>query len=238
MKIPYIKLYTADLLAISRHVTSEQLGDALLGVCELAFENKTLYEPQTACENTLFELLLTWKEESKIAWKQNKKIAKQAARVRWKKQQFLDGASSIPTTNAIQVCHTETETETDTETDTETENILLTAPGKPAQTEREISLPEKKLPLPAEFTDQVIARFESVVQNPVQKSIFLKRNARCLKDILDFCDHDIPLALQTISVCADRLAKQGLTGGYEAVCRNLPEYYEKAKAQLAQQRYD
>ena len=118
------------------------------------------------------------------------------------------------------------------------ENInTLTAHANAAQTERAISSSgEKKQPLPAEFIDQVIANFEPAVQSPTQKSIFLKRNARCLKDILDFCNHDIPLALQTISVCADRLEQSGLTGGYEAVCRNLPEYMVRAQQELENNR--
>ena len=85
--------------------------------------------------------------------------------------------------------------------------------------------------------DQVIKHFESAVKTPAQRNIFVKRNARCLKDILDFCDHDIQLALQTISVCVDRLAKSGLTGGYEAVCRNLPEYMVRAQQELEQKAY-
>ena len=246
MKIPYIKLYAADLLAASRHVTSEQLGDAILGVCELSFENKTLYQPQTPREKAFFELLLNWKKEATAHVNQKKQAGRLGAKKRWGNKTVLDGSTATSAADSTPNSHTEPDTETepepDTETETdsetETENIFLTAQGKPAQGKREISLKEKKPPLPAEFTDQVIAHFESAVQTPVQRTIFIKRNARCLKDILDFCDHDITLALQTISVCIDRLAKEGLTGGYEAVCRNLPEYYETAKAELAKQAYE
>ena len=116
-------------------------------------------------------------------------------------------------------------------------NNTLTAQAQAAQEKKEISLQEKKFPLLAEFVDQVLARFEESVQTPQQRRIFVKNNASNLKDILEFCDHDIPLALQTISVCARRLQKGGVTGGYTAVCRNLPEYYEKAKAELAEETY-
>ena len=129
--------------------------------------------------------------------------------------------------------HNEDDDEDENEDEDEEINLSLTAQDKPAQGEREFS--GEKIPLPAEFVDQVIARFERAVQTPAQKDVFVRRNARCLKDILAFCDHNIPLALQTISVCARRLQKGGVTGGYEAVCRNLPEYYEKARAELEEQ---
>ena len=51
MKIPYIKIYTADLLAKSRHLSAEQIGNAMIGICEQAFENETLYEPKNEAED-------------------------------------------------------------------------------------------------------------------------------------------------------------------------------------------
>lgn len=236
MKIPYIKLYTADLLAASRHLTSEQLGDAVLGVCESAFENKTLYQPQTSREKDFFDLLLQWKEEALQAYQTNQKKMKKARACLWKKTKNTVGQSL---NTGIEPPHPQ-HTETETKTETETENInTLTAPLNAAQTASAVSFKKtgKLGPLSLEFVDQVLARFESAVQTPAQKCIFVKRNARCLKDIFDFCDQDITLALQTISVCVRRLQKAGLTGGYEAVCRNLPEYYEKAKAELAEVPY-
>jgi len=233
MKIPYIKLYTADLLAASRNLTAQQIGEAVLGLCESAFENDTAYDPQTAREEAFFDMLLRWKDESKTAWQQNKRLARKAAHTRWKKQALSVGASSICAANANHKC----QTDTDTETETETENNSLIVPLSEGPEKKEISLEEKQIPLPAEFVDQVLARFEKSVQTPKQRHIFVKNNASNLKDILEFCDHDIPLALQTISVCARRLQKGGVTGGYTAVCRNLPEYYEKAKAELAEETY-
>lgn len=133
--------------------------------------------------------------------------------------------------------HTDTDTETGTDTENDN-NISLTAQARPAQGKKEISLQEKKIPLPAEFVDQVLARFEESVQTSQQRRIFVKNNASNLKDILEFCDHNIPLALQTISVCVRRLQQGGVTGGYAAVCRNLPEYYDKAKKELEEATYD
>ena len=62
MKIPYIKIYTADLLAKARKLSPEQIGRALVGVCEQAFENQTDYTPQTEPEQAFFDLLMEWKQ--------------------------------------------------------------------------------------------------------------------------------------------------------------------------------
>lgn len=226
MKIPYIKIYTADLLAVCRKLTDEQLGSAVLGICEQAFENDTAYLPDTPQEERLFALLTQWKDEALESYEQNKKKMKKARSARWKKQENVVGKSLRNMFEGGIAQQTDTETETETDTETETENISLTAQAPAAQGER------AKTPLPAEFVDRVIERFEQAVATPAQREIFVRRNARCLKDILGFCDHNISLALQTISVCARRLEQGGVSGGYEAVCRNLPEYYEKAKQEL------
>lgn len=81
------------------------------------------------------------------------------------------------------------------------------------------------------FAKAVAERFEEPMDK-VQLGIWYKRNCRCLTDILNFCGKDIPLGLETISVCVKRLEKAGLSGGYEAVCRNLPEYHAIAKKQM------
>lgn len=151
---------------------------------------------------------------------------------------------------ATQSFNTETEAEAETEAE---DNKLLTAPQKNgAGSEREKTEPEKIKTGPVkksqtplfggekflkkkrelnqlqQFSNEVLAQYEEPMDE-VQKGIWFKRNARCLTDILNFCGKDIPLALATIGECADRLQKAGLSGGYEAVCRNLPEYYAEAK---------
>ena len=233
MKIPYIKVYTADLLALSRNVTPEQLGEALLGICEQAFENSTLYQPQTARETALFEMLTQWKEESQSALEQHKKKMKKARSLRWTKKENSVG-QSLKNTNAVTVAqHTETETntETDTETEPETENINTPTPPT-AQGEQEMGEKKSSNPQLRAFAAQVIERFEAHVQTPAQQRIWYHKNRRHLRDILEFCGQDITLALQTIEECILCLKKEGLTGGYAAVCRNLPEYYAQAKRKL------
>jgi len=209
MKIPYIKLYTADLLAASRNLTAQQIGEAVLGLCEQAFENDTAYVPQTAREEAFFGMLLNWKEEAKTAWQQRKKAGRNGGKHSQQKNKKIDGSEIISSALSDTHKHTETETKTETEpyTETETENISLIVPLNEGQKEKEIFSQKKKPPLPAPFVDQVLARFESSVKTPKQRHIFLKHNATNLQDILDFCDHDIQLALQTISVCAQRPAR-------------------------------
>lgn len=85
----------------------------------------------------------------------------------------------------------------------------------------------KKLNNLQEFSNRVIAEFEDL-QTQDQISVWFKRNCRNLSDILKFCGGDIVIGLECIAVCVERLEKAGLKGGYEAVCRNLPDYYREA----------
>lgn len=115
----------------------------------------------------------------------------------------------------------------DSDVDNDYKQQLLTAeksaePKKPAKPKRELNDLQK-------FSNAVIENFESEVQTDAQKAVWFKRNCRCLSDILKFCNGDIDLALGCIYVCSTRLQEANLRGGYEAVCRNLPDYYADAK---------
>lgn len=105
---------------------------------------------------------------------------------------------------------------------------LLTAP-KAAETPQNKPKQLNQLQL---FAEEVIKNFEPDVQTKDQKSIWYKRNCRCLSDIFRFCGKNIPLALKTIDTCLERMAKAGYSCGYEAVCRNLPEYMAVAKQKM------
>lgn len=113
----------------------------------------------------------------------------------------------------------------DVDNDNDIKQQLLTAPKV---AERAQSSPKKLNDL-QKFSNAVIENFESNVQTPEQKRIWFKRNCRCLTDILTFCGKNIPLALGAIEACVVRLQKANLSGGYEAVCRNLPEYMAQAQ---------
>ncbi len=102
---------------------------------------------------------------------------------------------------------------------------LLTAASAAEQAEK--SSKPRKLNNLQEFSNRVIEHFEDLKTDD-QKAIWFKRNCRCLSDILKFCGGDIDIGLECIAVCAERLEKAGLQGGYEAVCRNLSLYYEQA----------
>lgn len=105
------------------------------------------------------------------------------------------------------------------------DNKLLTADKAAGQAEK--SPKPKKLNNLQEFSNRVIAEFEDL-QTQDQIAVWFKRNCRNLSDILKFCGGDIDIGLECIAVCVERLEKAGLKGGYEAVCRNLPDYYREA----------
>lgn len=222
MKIPYVKIYTADILAKTRKLTPEQIGRAVVGICEQAFENQTDYAPKTDAEKALFDMLIGWKNESVSALKQKKKAGRLGAQKTNEKRKLLDGGTAAMP--AVGTPERQTETDTDTETDI---NKLPTADHAAGQVN-----PKPKLNKLQEFSNAVLAEFEEL-ETKDQIAVWFKRNARCLSDILRFCGGDIPTALATIRICVERLEKAGLTGGYEAVCRLLPEYYQEAKKRLA-----
>lgn len=107
--------------------------------------------------------------------------------------------------------------------------LLTSAPSAPAKPK---SKPKKELNNLQKFSNAVIENFEAEVKTDAQKEVWFKRNCRCLSDILNFCGGDIPLAVETIDCCLIRLEKKGYQCGYEAVCRNLPDYYAEAKKKL------
>lgn len=222
MKIPYVKVYTADLLAKSRRLTPEQIGRAILGICEQAFENATDYSPKTDAEKALFDMLIGWKNESVSALKQKTKAGRLGAQKTNEKRKLSDGGTAALSAVGTRKRHTETDTDTETETDI---NKQLTAAPAAEQA-------KPKLNKLQEFSNAVLAEFEEL-ETKDQIAVWFKRNCRCLSDILKFCNGEIPVGLAVIRVCVERLEKAGLSGGYEAVCRNLPEYYHEAKKRLA-----
>lgn len=245
MKIPYVKIYTADLLATSRKLTPEQIGQAILGLCEQAFENETAYQPQSQAEQALFDMLVSWKQESIAALKQKKNAGRSGAKKRWQKElekaELSDGSTAIISANGRQI---QKQKQSNITTYCEPAAAVLkkcrgndngndkTANSRPAQGETGARV---KTPL-QNFSNAVIAEFEEL-ETKDQIAVWFKRNARCLSDILRFCGGDIPTALATIRICVERLEKAGLSGGYEAVCRNLPEYYHEAKKCLEGGKY-
>jgi hypothetical protein len=115
------------------------------------------------------------------------------------------------------------------EYDNDINKNILTAPKSAGCTQDK---PKRELNDLQKFSNAVIENFEAEVKTPDQKSVWFKRNCRCLRDILKFCGGDIPLAVETIDCCLIRLEKAGLSGGYEAVLRNIPDYYAEAKKKL------
>lgn len=117
MKIPYIKIYTADLLAKTRRLSPQEIGEAVIAACEMAFEGSTEYKPAQANAQAFFNMLNDWTAESKDALKAQRTRAKKGAQARWQKSEVLDGAQAftkeMPKQSFTQ-CHTDTETDTET----------------------------------------------------------------------------------------------------------------------------
>ncbi len=128
MKTPYIKLYTADILALSRQVTPEQMGLAIISACESAFSNIPMPPPQGADYLPLFQMLEQWKEESCRAYQACKKAGRKGGKktqmLRQQKTAKIDESPACTTALIPYAKHTETETETNTETETETETEI------------------------------------------------------------------------------------------------------------------
>ena len=82
------------------------------------------------------------------------------------------------------------------------------------------------------FSNAVLESFEPEVKTDTQKEVWFRRNCRNLKDILSYCNNDIEAAMFTINKTCKWLEENNLSGGYEAVCRNLPEMYSKALKEL------
>ena len=118
MKIPYIKIYTADLLAKTRRLSPQEIGEAVIAACEMAFEGSTEYKPAQAKAQAFFNMLNDWTAESKDALKAQRTRAKKGAQARWQKSEVLDGAQAftkeMPKQSFTQ-CHTETDTDTETD---------------------------------------------------------------------------------------------------------------------------
>ena len=119
MKIPYIKIYTADLLAKSRHLSAEQIGNAMIGICEQAFENETLYEPKNEAERSFYNMLFSWKNESISALKQKKLAGKKGGLVTQARHKLSDESTACLSASSTPNKQTETDTESETETETE-----------------------------------------------------------------------------------------------------------------------
>lgn len=266
MKIPYVKIYTADLLAKARKLSPEQIGRAVVGVCEQAFENETAYKPRNEEERSFYEMLLNWKNASVSVIKSRKKAGRKGGLATQSKLKLSDGSNASPLASSKNFSLLQADKQALLEKRQFSDGSTAILPVEPQKreneekekvTQKEKEEREKKIltadyaaglahltaeptPIPnlkpklnklQEFSNAVLANFENPM-NDTQKGIWFKRNCRCLADILNYCGKDIPLAVQTVRVCAERLEKAGFTGGYEAVCRNLPEYYQQAKKRL------
>lgn len=220
MKIPYIKIPIADVSAYLAPFSFEEKGKIFQAVLDFGLYQKwadlELSERGQIGYTAVQEIV----ENEIKSYKKFCKEQKQKIKNHWDKIKNSDDTNVLPPRN--------NQTETKQETETEIKNILTSTAPKSA-----VSKPKQKRELNdlQKFSNAVLERFEDPMTD-VQKGIWFKRNCRCLTDILNFCGKNIPLGLETISVCVRRLEKAGLSGGYEAVLRNITEYHAQAKKQM------
>lgn len=219
MKIPYIKIPIADISAYLAPFTFEEKGKIFQAVLDFGLYQKwadlELSERGQIGYSNVQEIV----ENEIKSYKKFCKEQKQKIKNHWAKVKYADDTTVLPQRNN----QTETETKQETEIDI---NKQHTAPKVAGSVQKPRQLTDLQ-----KFAKAVAERFEEPMDR-VQLGIWYKRNCRCLTDILNFCGKNIPLGLETISVCVRRLEKAGLSGGYEAVARNLPEYLAQAKKQM------
>ena len=227
MKIPYIKIPITDMYAYLSPLPAQNKGQILEAILYYGMYQQWPSLTLTPQQEQAYCIVQEMIEREIKSYKKFCKEQKQKIKKYWAENKNTDD------TNVLPPCQNQAKQKQETKTDTENINTS-TAPTQPAQEESLFKLP-KKLPNKTklqQFSNQVLEQFESTVQTREQKGIWFRRNCRCLSDILGFCNQDITLALQTIRVCILRLKKAGFSGGYEAVCRNLPEYAAQAQKEL------
>ena len=220
MKIPYIKIPIADVSAYISSFSDEAKGKILQAVLDFGLYQEWSDLELSEREKIGYAAVQEIVENEIKSYKKFCREQKNKAKKMWDKKQNHDEAAAMPSPKFTK-CQTETETKA--ETDINKQHTAAPAAGQ--------LKPNPKLNKLQNFSNAVLAEFESL-ENKDQIAVWFKRNCRCLTDILRFCGGDIPTALETIRICVERLEKAGLTGGYEAVCRNLPEYYQAAKKRL------
>lgn len=220
MKIPYIKIPIADVSAYISSFSDEAKGKILQAVLDFGLYQEWADLELSEREKIGYAAVQEIVENEIKSYKKFCREQKNKAKKMWDKKQNHDEAAAMPNPKFTK-CQTETEAKA--ETDINKQHTAALAAGQVK--------PNPKLNKLQNFSNAVLAEFESL-ETKDQIAVWFKRNCRCLTDILRFCGGDIPTALETIHVCVERLEKAGLTGGYEAVCRNLPEYYQAAKKRL------
>lgn len=220
MKIPYIKIPIADVSAYISSFSDEAKGKILQAVLDFGLYQEWADLELSEREKIGYAAVQEIVENEIKSYKKFCREQKNKAKKMWDKKQNHDEAAAMPSPKFTK-CQTETETKA--ETDINKQHTAAPAAGQ--------LKPNPKLNKLQNFSNAVLAEFENL-ETKDQIAVWFKRNCRCLTDILRFCGGDIPTALETIRVCVERLEKAGLTGGYEAVCRNLPEYYQVAKKRL------
>ncbi len=228
MKIPYIKIPITDMAAYLAPCNVQEKGLVFQAVLEFGMYQTwpalSLHPPAQQAYTMVQEII----EKEIKNYKKFCKEQKQKIKNYWQKNQTADDTTVLPDRN------NQTKQETKPEANPELKNIYTPIPpgAQPAQGGSTRVFSDREKEHFKHFAGQVVKHFEAALVTEEQKRIWFRRNKRALRDIFDFCGQDETLALRTIRTCAQRLQESGLTGGYQAVCRNLPDYYEQARKEL------
>lgn len=110
------------------------------------------------------------------------------------------------------------------------DNKLLTAQVSAGSVQ---SNPKPKTAI-QQFANRLLENFEPDIDrnDKAKVGVWYRTNCRYFSEILKYCGNDLDLAEGCVYNCVTKLEKAGLTGGYAAVVRHLPEYYAEAKKQM------
>ena len=232
MKIPYIKIPITDMYAYLAPCSPEIKGKIFEAVLSFGMYRAWPHLALEGAQEQAYTIVKQLIEREIKSYQKFCKEQKQKAKKLWDKKQNHVEAVAMP----LRQCQSKQEQEAKQKQELELENINTPIPPT-SQGEQVSSFSQKELEKTRlwAFANEVIKHYEASVQTEEQKAIWFHKNRRQLRDIFEFCGKDTTLALRTILKCIERLKESGLSGGYAAVCRNLPDYYTQAKQELEEE---
>lgn len=122
--------------------------------------------------------------------------------------------------------HIDNDVVVDVDNDVDINKKLNTAPKAAEQ----VSKPKRELTTIQQFSNRLLANFEPDLDknDKAKVGVWYRTNCRYFSEILKYCHNDLDLAEGCVYACVTKLEKNGLSGGYAAVVRHLPEYHAEA----------
>lgn len=232
MKIPYIKIPITDMAAYLAPCSAQAKGQILEAVLAFGMYQTWPELALDAAQQQAYQIVQKLIEREIKSYKKFCKEQKSKIQKYWAQTKNADDTTVLPARN------NQTKQEQKQKQEQENNRTPIPPTGQGVQTSAFVcSNPtqDPKQQRLLEFAEQVRLHYEAAVKTPEQSRIWLRQNRRHLRDIFEFCGRDTTLALRTIEKCVLRLKQAGLAGSYGAVCRNLPDYFAQAKAELEEE---